>query len=189
LARESLVPYAATLLLMAAGCAQGFSAEAAAPPAPPPAGAAAPFFGEACMVGERSPCTCPNGGDQGVKACSPDEASPTKGSYSTCLLCVAAAGTGAAVGGAGVVSGVAGTGVAAGSTRATAAGTSSATDGGGRTGSTNTLRAGTGGSTGKTGSSGGRCMCNQSCFPLGIVACCRPNGSCGCTWAAGAYCM
>jgi hypothetical protein len=27
------------------------------------------------------------------------------------------------------------------------------------------------------------------CFPLGVLACCRPDGSCGCTWASGAYCL
>jgi hypothetical protein len=31
--------------------------------------------------------------------------------------------------------------------------------------------------------------CTQSCFPVGVLACCSPLGTCGCTWAPGAYCL
>jgi len=31
--------------------------------------------------------------------------------------------------------------------------------------------------------------CKQSCVPIGIINCCRDNGTCGCTWAPGAYCL
>ena len=31
--------------------------------------------------------------------------------------------------------------------------------------------------------------CTESCVPLGIFNCCRGNGTCGCTWALGAYCQ
>ncbi len=31
--------------------------------------------------------------------------------------------------------------------------------------------------------------CTQPCIPFGILACCRANGTCGCTWAPGAYCL
>jgi hypothetical protein len=30
--------------------------------------------------------------------------------------------------------------------------------------------------------------CPESCVPIGIFPCCRANGTCGCTWALGAYC-
>lgn len=30
--------------------------------------------------------------------------------------------------------------------------------------------------------------CTSSCVPIGILNCCRDNGTCGCTWAPGAYC-
>ena len=33
------------------------------------------------------------------------------------------------------------------------------------------------------------CECDQPCFPFGIIACCRMDGSCGCSWAPGAYCL
>ena len=56
---------------------------------------------------------------------------------------------------------------------------------------------GTGGSSGRGGSSaaagsGGRserCECRTGCLLIGVFPCCRDNGSCGCTWAPGAYCM
>lgn len=31
--------------------------------------------------------------------------------------------------------------------------------------------------------------CTVSCFPLGAVACCRNDKTCGCSWAPGAYCL
>jgi hypothetical protein len=31
--------------------------------------------------------------------------------------------------------------------------------------------------------------CTTSCVPIGILNCCRDNGTCGCTWAPGAYCQ
>ena len=31
--------------------------------------------------------------------------------------------------------------------------------------------------------------CRESCAPVGIFNCCRANGTCGCTWALGAYCL
>lgn len=31
--------------------------------------------------------------------------------------------------------------------------------------------------------------CTVSCFPLGAVACCRDDKTCGCSWAPGAYCL
>lgn len=31
--------------------------------------------------------------------------------------------------------------------------------------------------------------CTVSCFPLGAVACCRADKTCGCSWAPGAYCL
>lgn len=30
--------------------------------------------------------------------------------------------------------------------------------------------------------------CSQPCVPIGLFRCCRPSGTCGCTWAPGAYC-
>lgn len=31
--------------------------------------------------------------------------------------------------------------------------------------------------------------CNQPCYPIGILPCCTALGTCGCTWAPGAYCL
>src|SRR5262249_36186886 len=31
--------------------------------------------------------------------------------------------------------------------------------------------------------------CTNSCFPVGILSCCTALGTCGCTWAPGAYCF
>jgi hypothetical protein len=222
---------AALLLLMAADCAQGFTAQPDAPPAPPPAGAPAPFLGQACTVGERAACSCPSGGGQGMKVCSPDDTSPTKGSFSACLLCAEAptpAGNSGAANGGGASSsmssagrsGAAGTGIgtvvgaitASAGTGGRAGAAASAANGGASgtstqpagTGGSGAAPAGTGGSGsggtsagsragasggGTGGATGGRCMCTNTCLLIGIAPCCRANGSCGCTWAPGAYCM
>jgi hypothetical protein len=31
--------------------------------------------------------------------------------------------------------------------------------------------------------------CTESCVPIGIINCCRANGTCGCTWVPGTYCQ
>jgi hypothetical protein len=45
-----------------------------------------------------------------------------------------------------------------------------------------------GASTPKPGSCRSASDCKESCVPIGILNCCRDNGTCGCTWAPGAYC-
>lgn len=40
----------------------------------------------------------------------------------------------------------------------------------------------------KPGSCRSAADCTTSCVPIGILNCCRDNGTCGCTWAPGAYC-
>jgi hypothetical protein len=31
--------------------------------------------------------------------------------------------------------------------------------------------------------------CTEPCVPIGILNCCGSDGTCGCTWAPGAYCL
>ena len=136
------------------------------------------FMGEACDRGETAPCTCDDGGE-GIKICNYDVASPTMGSFSSeCTSCVVIA--------AGTETMTAGTMSESGSGGLSASGTggSSGTGSGGLSGGSGI----SGGTAAGTGSSGG-CDCNQPCVPFGIIACCRPGGSCGCTWAPGAYCL
>jgi hypothetical protein len=38
-------------------------------------------------------------------------------------------------------------------------------------------------------SSGGRCSGCMGCSVIGPFPCCRDNGTCGCTWAPGGYCL
>jgi hypothetical protein len=199
--RHQLLPALALFALFGAdACADGFASSSESPPPPSTlVDAGGPVYtGESCNLGDRESCDCPNGG-QGMKACMTDATSPTQGSYSSCLLCPDSTGHNAAgstmtMTSAGSVSTneTAGTGSAVGPGN-TSSGSVSGGGGGGRagvSGSTSTA-AGSGSST--AGSSGGntpgKCNCKQSCFPLGVLACCRANGTCGCTWAPGAYCM
>ncbi|HKP56599.1 MAG TPA: hypothetical protein VJV78_07765 [Polyangiales bacterium] len=165
-------------------CAEGYDSTGVDRIAqPPPAGGSADFKGEACERGQSRPCMCPDGAE-GMNLCTRDPLSPTLGSWlPMCLSCrepdpppQPAAGdvapdpetqTPAGAGGRG------GRGGAAGRAAAGSGAAGRTSGGGGRSG----------------GSSGGRCNCNQDCFPVGVLACCRPDGSCGCTWAPGAYCL
>jgi hypothetical protein len=82
-----------------------------------------------------------------------------------------------------------------------AGGKTAASAGGGAGGSGGKAAAGGGGggrsSVGTTSggtTSGGSKSCSsdcaaQLCFPLGVLGCCKSNGTCGCTWVPGAYCM
>jgi hypothetical protein len=187
------------LLLCAAGCAKGFNAAASAPPLASAqeaagvgsSGPSAMYTGDECVtVGERVPCVCTDGVGQGIKACAADKNSPTQGTYSECTACVAIPEAGrppiventgrtanagrAARGGAGGTTGAAGTGSTSSSARAGSGGRGS-TAAAGRSGGTTTTS--------------GRCNCTQDCFPVGILACCRLDNSCGCSWAPGAYCL
>jgi len=200
-------------LLSATGCAKGFTATAAQlPPSAPSdsaaSGSVAPvaYTGDECAtVGERVPCICADGTGQGIKACGSDTNSPTKGTYSECTACAAVPEAGrpqtaatmptmstmptmptmpttrAGTAGRASRGGSGGTGSSA-DKGSTSAPSSSGT--GGRTGSTATVAGRTGSAT-----SSGACNCNQVCFPIGIVACCRLDMSCGCSWAPGAYCL
>ena len=141
------------------------------------AGSAA-YSGETCRMGESAACTCESTGWEGSKTCRYDARSPTMGTFPECGNCidpnaVAQPDPGNVMGSAGG-SGRAGSGTAAGS--------------GASGGSTGT---GGAGGSGSSGGSRGGCTpaCNQSCFPAGVLACCRSNGTCGCTWAPGAYCL
>jgi len=139
------------------------------------------YSGEPCRMGESAACTCDSTGTEGSKTCRYDARSPTMGAFSECGNCVDpnaepepdpgdAMGNGGSSGGSG----------RAGSGGSTGSGTSGGSSGSG----------GASGSGSSAGSRGG-CMpaCNQSCFPAGVLACCRSNGTCGCTWAPGAYCL
>jgi hypothetical protein len=138
------------------------------------------YMGEPCQMGESAACTCSSTGTEGTKVCRYDDKSPTMGSFSECQSCappemapdpgdVDTAGRGGAGGAGGGGSG-------------------------GMSGSSG--RGGSGGSGGSTPPTmprptGRTCMpaCSQSCFPVGVLACCTPLGTCGCTWAPGAYCL
>lgn len=136
-------------------------------------GTGAPYTGEACRMGDTAPCTCQDTGTQGTKFCRFDRNSPTQGTFSECGGCAMSGSAGRDPGD--VEPGPAGSGGSGGR-----AGTSGS---GGRSGS---------GGSGTGGSGSGSCSpgsCSQPCFPIGVLACCRSNGTCGCTWAPGAYCL
>jgi hypothetical protein len=187
------------LVVGLASCAEGYASEPlglahgstamggqSGPPGVPVAGSSGDdgssadtsFSGETCRMGESAACTCESTGTEGTKTCRYDARSPTMGAFSECGNCIdpnaePEPDPGDAMGNAGS-GGRAGSGASAGS------GTSSGSSGSG----------GASGSSSSGGSRGG-CTpaCNQSCFPAGVLACCRSNGTCGCTWAPGAYCL
>ena len=170
------------LALALSACAEGYNATGVDKIAQPQPGGGSPDFkGEACERGQSRSCTCPDG-TEGMHLCARDPLSPTLGAWMmTCLNCPeppaptapqpTAAGSMAA--GPDMQAGVGGSG----GRSAAGRGGSSGTGG----------RGGTSGGAGRGGNT--RCACNQDCFPVGVLACCRPNGSCGCTWAPGAYCL
>ena len=136
-------------------------------------------MGQPCLRGETLACTCVDKGTMGQQTCVFDDASPLDGFYSDCTRCpdpapppdpgdVNTSGSGGASGSAGR----SGSGGSSGSGSAGSAGSSTSppppTGGGSRTCSS---------------------PCNQPCFPIGIIACCNPLGTCGCTWAPGGYCL
>jgi hypothetical protein len=197
------------IMLCLAACARGYSAQAEHSIAAPVEAAGPVFLGESCTIGERVACACANGAGMGVRACVANASSPTKGALSECLPCSAAptsnaselaldagnrtddgmheAGRGAAVGGAGRAAGAGGAGRGAGAGAGGGAGGTRSAGAGGRV-------AQAGSSAGAAGSappatSSGACKCDQLCVPIGILACCRSDGSCGCTWAPGSYCL
>jgi hypothetical protein len=137
------------------------------PPAPPP--------GEECKQGDSKPCTCAATMTAGTLQCRADKRSSLGGYLATeCTRCAAPKPVEPDPGD--VTMGDAGT---AGS------GGSSAAGSGGSGGSGTTTK------PPPTMQMGGSCnpACTQTCFPVGILACCRPVGGCGCTWAPGAYCL
>jgi hypothetical protein len=187
------------LVVGLASCAEGYATDplelahgstamgghSGSPPSAPAAGssgnnggsAGTSYSGETCRMGESVACTCESTGTEGTKTCRYDARSPTMGAFSECGNCIdpnaePELDPGDAVGNAGS-GGRAGSGASAGGTSGGSSGS------GGASGS------------GSSGDSRGGCMpaCNQSCFPAGVLACCRSNGTCGCTWAPGAYCL
>ena len=126
-----------------------------------------------CRLGTSKDCTCDNE-DMGQANCLSD------GTYGTCR-CDGMDATGGDLTGSGGTGSDSGSSGLSGSVAGTTAGTA------GLSGS------GSGGSAGLSANApvtGGGCSggCTQSCFPIGIVACCRDSGTCGCTWAPGGYC-
>jgi len=155
-----------------------------------PAGAM--FMGESCpMVGSSGLCECTKPGSQGMRVCRQDSKSPTGASWGPCGTCVdppppkfdpgdvMATATGGRGGLRGGIGGLAGSG-GSGSGGAGAMSSGSGGMGGSRRGSGRNRPPGGGAS----------CSCDDMpCFPVGILPCCRIDGSCGCTWAPGAYCL
>jgi hypothetical protein len=194
--REARAIGALCPLLLMAACAVGYDGAGSEYPEPDPTASLPPFMGEACSpVGDRVVCTCASGG-MGLRACVQNPSSPTKGALTDCLNCMTPMTSPPPTGMAGtnqgdapMASGMGGRGAAGGRASgrgdAAAGGTGSSTTGGGRAGSA--ARSGGSSGTGGRGSSGA-CNCTNDCFPIGILACCRLDGSCGCTWAPGAYC-
>ena len=170
-------------------------------------------------IGGELLCVCPNGVDTGLRTCQPAAAMPTQGMLTPCLPCdlkpttsVAAMSSGSGASPQGTA--IAGDGSAGAASRdlatATGAGTggSSASAAGGSGGSAGSATAApSAGKPGRTSpgmpfsnpitrmanplapSTAPGCECTQPCFPFGLIACCRMDSSCGCTWAPGAYCL
>ena len=165
---------------------QGGSApQAGSPGAPAGSGgsANAPYTGEPCEMGQTETCACEQAGTEGVRVCRFDRASPTDGTFSACENCMplaptmadegdvmARAGSGGAGRGGSGSGGAGAGGRAGGSAGSTSGGESS---GGDR----------------PRGGSGCSSPCTNVCFPIGILPCCTLLGTCGCTWAPGAYCL
>jgi hypothetical protein len=151
-------------------------------------------MGVACHMGDSQLCQCMKPGSQGTQLCRGDSTSPTGGSWGPCTTCIDPLPPKSGTGGA-----LAPLPPSLGSGGRAASGSGGI--GGSRMFGTGGSRAMTGGSSGSRGSgnepdstpapaSGGNCTsCNQPCFPVGILPCCRIDGSCGCTWAPGAYCL
>jgi hypothetical protein len=181
---------AIALLLLAAGCAEGFpsaSDEVSRAGEPPVATGAPDFMGEACPRGQRTDCTCP-AGEPGFKLCTPDPKSPTMASFSGCLNCPEPAMNPTTPETAGMSAVGEGPDAQAGSSGRNSNAGRGAAGSGGRSGAGGTSS----GAAGRMGTGRGtntRCNCTESCFPVGVLACCRADNSCGCTWAPGAYCL
>lgn len=137
--------------------------------------------GDPCVPGTEPTCTCDSTHTMGVRICKFDpNSTATMGTYSDCQSCAPPlmtpdAGTGDVML---IDAGTAGTG-----------GTGGTGGSGGRTGG-----GGSGGTRAPTmmqPTAGKACSspCTNSCFPVGILPCCSPLGTCGCTWAPGAYCL
>jgi hypothetical protein len=146
-------------------------------------GAGGAYTGMPCTQGDAPECECPTGGS-GTRICRFDANSPTMGTFAECTGCVAPSGGSGGTGGSSgdAASGSGGTGGRSGS---------GGGGGSGGAGSGGSSGAG-GGSSGTGGSSSGGCPasgCTNSCFPVGVLACCTDFGTCGCTWAPGAYCF
>jgi hypothetical protein len=147
-------------------------------PQQPPTGA------ECAPPGQTEACTCASTGTVGVHACKSDIRS-SKGGYfaAECTRCAPPTTedpgditTDAGPAGSGGMGGRSGSGGLGGA--------ASASGSGGSAGSTGLAGSGSAGRPGTCTPA-----CTNSCFPVGILACCRPVGGCGCTWAPGAYCF
>lgn len=193
---NELRSYAVIAMALAAfSCAEGYTASTpnSGKAGPPPRKAgSADFAGEACERGQRTTCACPDG-SEGMKICTPDPKSPTEASFSPCLNCPdpnaapepvpgAAGATPEPVEGAAGMSAMSGRSGGASGRAAASSGTGGRGGAGGRMSTTGSGR-------GSTSGGSGRCNCTQDCFPVGVLACCRLDNSCGCTWAPGAYCL
>ena len=179
----------------------------------PAQAAPVPTIEDKCApIGGQLLCICPNGVDTGQRTCQPAAALPTQGTLTPCLPCDAkpiTAGTSASASGAGMTSdgpqqGAAGNAAADAGSASASAGGSAARALNGMAGSAGTAvavpsagapsRTAQGNPLGRAANplapaSGTDCECSQPCFPFGILACCRMDGSCGCSWAPGAYCL
>jgi hypothetical protein len=146
------------------------SAGSSAPMTTPPPAAT----GEECKQGDTKPCTCAATMTAGTLQCRADKRSSLGGYLATeCTRCAAPKPVEPDPGD--VTMSDAGT---AGSSGSSAAG-SGGSGGSGTTQPPPTMQM------------RGSCnpACTQTCFPVGILPCCRPAGGCGCTWAPGAYCL
>jgi hypothetical protein len=185
------------ILIVSVGCAEGFGAEVvikqplgekpgenSGTGKPKDAGADKGSTGATeakvpCAMGDTADCSCETPGSMGTKYCMFDATSPTKGSFSECQDCVDPP---------------------------------MRVDSGSDPGDISLIDSGVGMGSGGTGSGGTAAtggtkappppppppptpkipcpsLCVQPCVPFGILACCRDNGTCGCTWAPGAYCL
>jgi len=136
--------------------------------------------GEPCVQGDSTICTCTDKGTMGQTDCLFDASSPLDGYFSDCRHCpdppkpASTPGDVTAPQGGSGGTGTGGMGGSGGSAAPAGSGGSPATNPPPPRQPTTTSCSS---------------PCNQPCVPFGILACCRANGTCGCTWAPGAYCL